>query len=236
LNEGIVNGLNKLGVNAEARPSGVFISNRRISEALPLWFYNFLLFQGTLQINTELDVYRQVIRAENGSEERNDLTSLRQELNREIQMDEVKQALMQGIAKKLEVTFEKSDLTDEERKSAEKLQRIKYSVDSWNVASQEPFLLGMGKTTVEILVAYTPTSMCRKLIELVNNTTSDLQSDIEIRIWMKGRGPLQHGINPDMPTTLRSTEKQNVIPAIIINGERKFSQSIPSAENLRKLS
>jgi len=234
LNEAIAKGLQRFGVNVKADPSGIHIDSRRISEALPLWFYDFLLFQETLQINTNLDVYNEVIRTEWYPEKKDALTSLSRELGKNIEVDEVKKALVQGIEERLGIGFEEQGLTEDEQKLVEKLYRVKYSLSKWNVNAHQPFLVGMGKTTVEVFVAYPPTSRCRELISLVNDVASDLQDEVKVMIWMRGRGIYQHGPYPEMSSALRDAEKRSIIPVIIINGELKFRESIPSKEDLRK--
>jgi len=234
INEGIAKGLQRYGVDAKADPSGIYIGRERISEALPQWFYDFLLFQGTLQVNTNLDVYNEVIRTEWSSERKDALTSLSRELGKTIEVDEVKKALIQGFEERLGVRLKEQGLTEEEQKLTEKLYRVKYSLSKWNVNSRQPFLVGMGKTTVEVFVAYPPTSMCRKLIELVKDVVSDLQDEVKVMIWMRGRGIYQHGPYPEMSSALRDAEKRSIIPVILVNGELKFHEFVPSREALRK--
>jgi lipoate-protein ligase A len=233
INESIAKGLHRFDVNLKADAYGVYIDDRRIFEALPLWFYDFLLFQGTLHINTNLNLYEEVIRTRH-FEKKVALTSLSRELGKDVPIDEVKKALLQGIKERLNVSFVEHSLTNDELNLAQKLYRIKYGVNKWNIDGKEPFLIGMGKTAVEVFVAYPPTSMCRKLIDMVKSVTLDLKDKVEVMIWMRGRGIQQHGPRPEMSDALRSAEKRSIIPAVIINGELKFEGSIPSKEDLRK--
>jgi len=234
LNEGIAAGLQKLGLKANISPNGIYINNKTISEAIPKWFYDFLLFQGTLHVDTDLEVYSEVTRTESHSGKENTITSLSLEFDKKIRMDEVKDALVQGIEKSLGIKFEKQGLTKDERSLTEKLYRVKYGVDGWNVHGREPFLVGMGKMAIEVFVAYPPTSKCRELIKRVNDSVSNLQDEVEITIWMRGKGVDQHGPYPEMSSALIGAKKHNIIPAIIINGKLAFSGSIPSKENLRQ--
>lgn len=234
LNESVAKGLQRFGVDAKVDPSGIYIDNRRISKALPLWFYDFLLFQGTLQINTDLDVYDEVIGTEWYPKKKDATTSLSRELGKNIQIDEAKKALVQGFEERLGVRFEEQGLTEDEQKLIQKLYRVKYGLSRWNVNGHESFLTGMGKTTVEVFVAYPPTSMCRKLVELVRDVVSDMQDEIKVIIWMRGKGVHQHGPCPEMSSALIGTQKSSIIPAIIINGELKFRESVPQKEDLRK--
>jgi hypothetical protein len=234
LNESIAKGLQIFGINVNADPYGVYIHNLGISEALPNWFYDFLLFQGTLHINTNLNVCNEVIKAEGHHEKNCMLTSLSRELGKRIKTEEVKKALVHGFEERLDVRFEKQGLTEDEQKLSEKLYRVKYSLRRWNVDGTEPFLVGMGKTTVEVFVAYPPTSRCRELIHLVNDVASNWKDEVKVMIWMRGKSTFQNGPYPEFSSILPFVEKQNIIPAIIINGELKFHGSAPPKEDLRK--
>lgn len=234
LNEGIAKGLQMFGVDAKADPSGIYIGNRRISEALPLWFYDFLLFQGTLRINTDLDIYYEATRTECSPEKKDALTSLSFELGKNIPIDDVKKALVKGVEERLNVRFEEEGLVEDEQKLIKRLYMVKYGLSKWNVNAHKFFLIGMGKTAVEVFVAYPPTSMCRELIRLVNDVVLDLQDEVKVMVWMRGKGMYQHGPYPEMSSALRAAEKNNIIPVIIINGELKFRKSVPSKEDLRK--
>jgi lipoate-protein ligase A len=234
LNEGVAKGLQRFDVDLKADPSGIYVDQRRISEALPYWFQDLLLFQGMLYIDTDLDVYNEVIRTKRYHEKKDALTTLTRELGKKIQVDEAKKALVQGVEERLGVRFEAQAVTEDEQKLIEKLHRVKYSSSEWNVKAHEPFLIGMGKIPVEIYVANPPTSMCRELISLVNDVVSDLQEEIKVMIWMRGRGMFQHGPYPEMSKALVAADKESRIPVIIINGQLKFSKAIPSKEDLRK--
>ena len=234
LNSAIVEGLRKFSDTFEADADGIHISGRRMTGILPKWFHDFLLFQGTLLVNTDMDVYSRVIKTERSTEKKLMITSLSRQLGRDVSIDETKTALIEGFEKKLGIVFKlKKELTGDEQKSANLLYRAKYSLEKWNVHGIEPFLVGMGKASLEVFVAYPPTSMCRQLIELVKDVTSDLQDDITVRVWMRGKGINQHGVYPELSSALVDAEKCSRIPAIIINGELKFDKTLPSRECLR---
>ena len=234
LNAAIAEGLRKFSGNVEANPEGIQIKGRKMSGNLPKWFYDFLLFQVTLLINTDLEVYRKLIRIDRSLTEMPKMTSLSRQLRKEIPLDEVKKALIEGFEKKFGIVFKKEEeLIKDEQKAAKTLLKAKYGLDKWNIHGIEPFLTGMGKTSLEVIVAYPPTLMCRQLIELVKDVTSDLQDDVTVRVWMRGKGSDQHGVYPEMSEALISAEKCSRIPAIIINGELKFDRTIPSKKCLR---
>jgi lipoate-protein ligase A len=234
LNSAIVEGLRKFSETLGADADGINIGERRMTGILPKWFFDFLLFQGTLLVNTDVGAYNKMIKTVRPTEKKLMITSLRRQLRRDVSVDEAKTALIEGFEKKLGIVFElKKELTGDEQKSANLLYRAKYSLEKWNVRGIEPFLVGMGKASLEVFVAYPPTSMCRKLISLVNDVTSDLQDDITVRVWMRGKGSNQHGVYPEMSEALINAEKCSRIPAVIINGELKFDKTLPSRECLR---
>jgi len=234
LNAAIVEGLRKFSDTLEANADGINIGERRMTGFLPKWFHDFLLYQGTLLINTDMNAYNKMIKTGKPTEKKLMITSLSRQLGRDVSIDEAKIAFMEGFEKKLGIVFElRKELTGDEQKSANLLYRAKYSLEKWNVHGIEPFLAGMGKASLEVFVAYPPTSMCRKLISLVNDVTSDLQDDIAVRVWMRGKGIYQHGVYPELSSALIDAEKCSRIPAIIINGELKFDKTIPSKECLR---
>jgi lipoate-protein ligase A len=234
LNAAIVEGLRKFSDTLEANADGIHIGERRMTGILPKWFHDFLLYQGTLLVNTDVNAYHKMIKTGKPTEKKLMITSLSRQLGRDVSIDETKTALIEGFEKKLGIVFElEKELTGDEQKSANLLYRAKYSLEKWNVHGIEPFLVGMGKASLEVFVAYPPTSMCRKLISLVNDVTSDLQDDITVRVWMRGKGINQHGVYPELSSALIDAEKCSRIPAIIINGELKFDKTLPSRECLR---
>lgn len=218
----------KFGVVLKTDSTGVYVNGRVLEESLQAWFYDYLLFHGTIHINTSLNVYRQVIKL--GKQP----TNLSIELGKEISVDDLINALVQGVEERLDVRFNEQNITEDEYKLTQKLYRVKYNLDKWNARGREPFLVGLGKTTVEVFVAYPPTSKCRQLIDLVKNVTAELQDEVETRIWMRGRGIYQHGPNPEISPALKYVEKHSSLPAIIVNGELRFSECMPSKEDLKK--
>ncbi len=234
LNAAIVEGLRKFSDKLEANADGIHIGERRMTGILPKWFHDFLLFQGTLLVNTDVNAYNKMIKTEKPTEQKLMITSLKRQLRKDVSMEEAKTALIDGFEKKLGIVFElKKKLTEDEQKSTNLLYRAKYNLEKWNVHGIEPFFVGMGKASLEVFVAYPPTSMCRKLINLVNDVTSGLQDDITVRVWMRGKGINQHGVYPELSSALIDAEKCSRIPAIIINGELKFDKTLPTRECLR---
>jgi lipoate-protein ligase A len=61
------------------------------------------------------------------------LTSVRNELKRDVHVEEASEALVQGFQRELGVEFMNEDLTLQERQVATKLRKEKYSTENWNI-------------------------------------------------------------------------------------------------------
>jgi len=60
------------------------------------------------------------------------MTCVNDELDNKKDYDDVKKAMIEGFEKALDIEFEESELSEEEIKSAKKLERNKYSARTWN--------------------------------------------------------------------------------------------------------
>jgi len=80
-----------------------------------------------------LNVPREKLEAKGVGSVRARVTTLRDELNREITMDEVKTALLKGFEEIFGVEFMPGELTSWEKKMAEDLYRNKYLTVNWNL-------------------------------------------------------------------------------------------------------
>ncbi|MEM3088877.1 MAG: hypothetical protein QXP20_07170, partial [Candidatus Bathyarchaeia archaeon] len=226
LYKGIAEGIRGLGVEVKVDPYGerLVVEDKKISDAAPYFFHEILLFSGTIFVNTDLTIVRDILKVEEM------LTTLNLELNRSIDVNEVKELLKRAFEKELDVEFEIQGLTEYEQKTAEILYKWKYGTEEWNIegkASPTP-----GKTLIEVFVAHPPTSMCNKLIELVKDVTADLQEKVEIKIWRRGLGiPPGETITPG----LKKAAKESLLPAIIVNGKLEFDRRIPPRDELRTI-
>lgn len=63
---------------------------------------------------------------------KNRMTSINEELDNKKSYDDVKKAMIKGFEKALDIEFEESELSREEIKLAEKLEKEKYSSKNWN--------------------------------------------------------------------------------------------------------
>ena len=219
-------GLRGFGIQVQAEPDGIYTTEgKEMATAQPAWLSDELLLQGTVNVNTE------VKHLKIGS--RGDFTSLCNELKKSIHPDEVLERVVQGIEKKLGMTFERRSLTDAEAKLAEKLYDTKYGTDRWNVEGKAPFLALTGETFVALYVANPPTSKCRQLIERVNKAVSSLMDEVKVVVWRRGLGGQQHPVEA-MPPVIITLSKANILPAVIINGDVKFALELPLEDDLKE--
>lgn len=124
---GLIRGLEYLGLGPFINfkpPGNVFVRGKKISGSAQLRRRNVILHHGTLLVNSDLEMLRKVLTAYD--EERRDksismwspVTNLSVELNREISMDEVKRALIQGFKKSLGINLKRGKITFLENKIA----------------------------------------------------------------------------------------------------------------------
>jgi hypothetical protein len=149
-------------------------------------------------------------------------------------VEDVQSALVQSITKRFGVTFQEEMLSPVEKKLAERLHEIKYSKHDWNFEGKAP--LSIKDVLIEVYVAYPPTRSCREIVETVQSAMSDLRENVELRIWMRGKGLDGHGLPAGVPMSIALTEaaKQAIVPAVVVNGELTFSRDVPSVEDVER--
>lgn len=79
---------------------------------------------------------------------RHKITSVKKELGREVPIEQVNEALMEGFQKALNVKLVWSELTLYERKLAEELCKEKYATDDWNFHSRNSQNFDIGDVNV----------------------------------------------------------------------------------------
>jgi len=136
---GVIDGLRLLGVNAEFRPvNDVTVNNRKISGSAQHRLYNIIIHHSTISVDVDLQILEKVLkvpesklRSKGFSSIRASVTSIRDELGKDIPIDSVKKALVHGFEKTLGVKFKKGRLTYWEMKLARELYEKKYSTSQW---------------------------------------------------------------------------------------------------------
>jgi len=114
---GIVLALGQLGIEAEWKPlNDVTVRGKKISGSAQTRKRGAVLHQGTLLVDTDLDLMMRVLRpredhANNGAA---GMTTVRNELGRDVPMDAVKEALIYGFSKALSKTPVRGCLLKEE--------------------------------------------------------------------------------------------------------------------------
>lgn len=137
---GIIKALEHLGINAEFKPiNDVTVGNTKVSGNAMTRRHGCVLQHGTILLDldvkrmfTILKVPEEKISDKMISDVKERVTSIRDILNREVTMDELRIALTYGFSEALNIELQTSKLSDEETQTAMKLAKEKYSTDEWN--------------------------------------------------------------------------------------------------------
>lgn len=129
LSEGILKAFKLLGLEAEYKPiNDIMVNGKKVSGSAQQRLYNMLLYHATISVDVDLSFLDRLIRIpaeklrEKGVGNVSDLvTTLRRESGRNIRVEEVKAALIEGYRKTFDVEFEAADLTENERELAAEL-------------------------------------------------------------------------------------------------------------------
>ena len=226
LYNGVQKTLNKLGLNPNIEyATPMLINGKIISIASQHYYYDNMLFHGVLFVNSDLSLARKVIKGDFSKK----ITTLKCEIGREILIEEVKNILVSSFEEVLGEKFTVENINQKEKEILNTLFIRKYGSDKWNIKGKSP--LTLKDALIEIYIAYPPTSICRSLLSLINETIADLRDRLEVRVWYRGKGR-PPGV--EITQGLYQASKGSIIPAVIINGKLKFGPKIPSKKDLRK--
>jgi lipoate-protein ligase A len=224
----VVEVISGLGAGVEVPEYGerLVVEGRTIADAWVRFYYNLMFLQLSINVQTDLNALGRALKQ--GAR----FTTLSREVNRTVEIEDVQSALIQSIAKRFGVTFQEENPSPLEKKLAERLCEIKYSRHDWNFEGKAP--LSLKDVLIEVYVAYPPTRSCREIIETVQSAMSDLRDNVELRIWMRGKGLDGHGSPPGVPMSfaLREAAKKSIVPAVVVNGQLAFLRDVPSAEDV----
>jgi lipoate-protein ligase A len=139
--EAVIAGLEKLGVKAEFIPvNDIQVGGRKISGMAGTLTRNLLFIHGCLLVGSNIEILsmvlnvpREKLEAKGVGSVRARVTTLRDELNREITMDEVKRALLKGFEGIFGAEFIPGELTNWEKDMTGDLYRSKYLTIDWNL-------------------------------------------------------------------------------------------------------
>jgi len=152
---GLIEAIKILGINANFNPGdpkncpNVSVNGRKISGSAQSHKSGVLLQHGTLLIDVDLKKMftflnvpwaKTCMEIVNVAEKK--ITSVKQELESSISMEEAYDALVKGFEEALKISLKEGRLTGYEQKLAEKLCKKKYSTDEWNFNGKTSFTFG----------------------------------------------------------------------------------------------
>jgi lipoate---protein ligase len=138
--EGLVRGLNQLGVEAGfRRKNDIEVNSKKL---VGLGIYRApsggLLFHASLLVDLDIAMMLRVLNTpfEKISDKEIDtvsgrITTVRRELENQIRLDEVRRVIGDGFVSAFDVNLVPSDFTDEESEQIKKLENEKYLTDNW---------------------------------------------------------------------------------------------------------
>ena len=141
LSEGAVEGLQKLGVNAEFQPvNDIQVEGKKVSGAAGSIRWNTVFHHGCILVNSDLSILGKVLNVPRAKLEdrhvasvQKRVTTVRDELGRDISTREVRDAIVGGIECCYGVQVESGVLMKEELALADELYQTKYSRLEWNL-------------------------------------------------------------------------------------------------------
>lgn len=108
-------------------PNSILLNKKKVCGMAQHLLYNITLIHGTLLVNANLNLMKNLIKL------KFPVTNLSEVKN--LSIKEAEEMLLNGFKEKLNGLFTASFFTKEELKLAEKLLKIKYSKDWWNLKS-----------------------------------------------------------------------------------------------------
>jgi len=139
--EAVIAGLEKLGLKAEFVPvNDIQVGGRKISGMAGTLTRNLLFIHGCMLVGSNIEILSKVLNvpkekleAKGAKTVRARVTTIKDELKREVSMDEVKKALLRGFEEVFEVEFARGEFTPWEKEKSEELYENKYKTIDWNL-------------------------------------------------------------------------------------------------------
>lgn len=140
LASGVIKGLNTLGISVRHEPiNSLQVNGWKIGGAAGSIKWEALFYHGSILVNSNLNLLSKVLNTSEEKREskyvhsvRKNVSTLSIELQRDVSILEVKEALTKGFEKTFAIKLVKGELTDEEKDLTQKLFEEKYSTDEWN--------------------------------------------------------------------------------------------------------
>ena len=141
LSEGTVHGLRALGVNAEFQPiNDIQVNGLKVSGAAGSIRWDAIFHHGCILVGSDLSILAKVLNVaqvkladKHVASVRKRVTTIRDELGRDVSTSEVKNSIVKGIEIAYNVKLESGNLTREELTLARELYDEKYSRPAWNL-------------------------------------------------------------------------------------------------------
>jgi lipoate-protein ligase A len=141
LSEGTVQGLRALGVNAEFQPiNDIQVNGLKVSGAAGSIRWDTIFHHGCILVGSDLSILAKVLNVaqvkladKHVPSVRKRVTTIRDELGRDVSTSEVKNSVVKGIERTYNVKLESGNLTREELTLAQELYNEKYTRPEWNL-------------------------------------------------------------------------------------------------------
>ena len=141
LSEGAVQGLRAMGVQAEFQPiNDIQVNGRKVSGAAGSIRWGAVFHHGCILVSSDLAILGKVLNVPKAkladkhvASVQKRVTTVRDELGRDVSTREVQTAIVHGIEASYGVRLEKDELSREELVLAEDLYRSKYRRSEWNL-------------------------------------------------------------------------------------------------------
>jgi len=124
----ILEGIRALGIRAEFKPpNSIFVGNKKISGMAAYVKREAILCHGTLLVKTDLNILTEVLKPV-----KTKVTTLQQELGRQISIARIKRAILTGFDSVYDMKVKQGRLSREEVEIVKRLYRNKYATEEWN--------------------------------------------------------------------------------------------------------
>ena len=141
LSEGSVQGLRRLGVGAEFQPiNDISVDGKKVSGAAGSVKWGTVFHHGCILVASDLAILGKVLNVPKAkladkhvASVQKRVTTIRDELHRNIGTREVRDSIVRGIRDSYNVHLEKGNLTGREMSLAKELYQTKYVRDEWNL-------------------------------------------------------------------------------------------------------
>lgn len=137
---GIIKALDYLGIDAEFKPINDVVANgKKVSGNAMTKRHGCVLQHGTVLLDLDVNLMFTILKVPQEkisdkmiADVKERVTSIRDILDREVAIEELRSAMQRGFADALGIELEKGSLTKAETEMAERLAKEKYSTASWN--------------------------------------------------------------------------------------------------------